>query len=117
MSIILQAIEFAMEEDDDELWQVLINLSIHKPSEINLITFYRHLFHLIVCLFCIMAKKRKIFLTKQQQHHRHISGLGNIWYIRLIYTWGTHTNKCVCVCACVRACKTNAVLNEINLYL
>ena len=32
----LQAIEFAMEEDDADLWEVLINLSIDKPSEENL---------------------------------------------------------------------------------
>ena len=29
-----QAIEFAMEEGDEELWEVLISLSIHNPSEI-----------------------------------------------------------------------------------
>ena len=29
----LQAIEFAMEEGDDELWDVLIRLSIVDPSE------------------------------------------------------------------------------------
>lgn len=28
-----QAIEFAMEEGDEELWEVLISMSIHSPSE------------------------------------------------------------------------------------
>ena len=32
-----QAIEFAMEEGDEELWEVLISLSIHNPSEIYLL--------------------------------------------------------------------------------
>ena len=30
-----QAIEFAMEEGDEELWEVLISLSIHNPSEVH----------------------------------------------------------------------------------
>ena len=29
-----QAIEFAIEEGDEELWEVLISLSIHNPSEV-----------------------------------------------------------------------------------
>ena len=29
---VLQAIEFAMEEGDEDLWELLISLSIGKPS-------------------------------------------------------------------------------------
>lgn len=28
----MQAIEFTMEEGDEDLWELLISLSIHKPS-------------------------------------------------------------------------------------
>ena len=33
--VTVQAIEFAMEEEDDELWDVLIRLSITNPSKLQ----------------------------------------------------------------------------------
>ena len=44
--LIPQAIEFAMEEGDEELWEVLISLSIHNPSEF----YYSHGHYWFACI-------------------------------------------------------------------